>query len=145
MLNTWFTRVFTICLLTLTYGLSFGADQDDARKAASNVLALLHSGQYTNLWDMQTSAFFKSKLTKDSFLANMALGRQQLGNPVGDPKFVDMAYSQSDPSTGLKGEIYGFNFLTSYSVGNFYERIVVIKEQDGKFRMAGLWGAPASK
>ena len=145
MLNTWLSRFFISCLLALTCGLSLAADQDDARKAASEILASLRSGQYVKLWDTQTSAFFKSKLTKDSFLANMTIGRQQLGSPIGDPKFVDMAYSQNDPSTGFKGEIYAFNFLSSYSTGNFYERIVVVKEQDGKFRMSGLWGAPAPK
>jgi hypothetical protein len=84
------------------------------------------------------------KSPKDSFLANITMGRQQLGSP-GEFKFVDMAYTQSDPTTGMKGEIYAFNYLTSYSAGKFYERIVVIKEKDGRFRLAGMWGAPAPK
>lgn len=138
-------RFCAAALLALSWGLSVAADQDDARKAASEVLSSLRGGQYAKLWDTQTSAFFKAKLTRDSFLANMAIGRQSLGSPVGNPKFVDMAYSQSDPPSGFKGEIYAFNYLSSYATGNFYERIVVVKEQDGKFRMSGLWGAPASK
>jgi hypothetical protein len=123
---------------------SLAADQDDAAQAAKEILHSLREGQYTKLWDTQTSAFFKAKMTKDSFLANMSMGRQQLGKP-GNSKFVDMAYSQSDPSSGTKGEIYAFNYLNAYAAGNFYERVVVIKEADGKFRMAGLWGSPASK
>lgn len=138
-------HLFVATMLALSWGLSIAADQDDAKKAASEILTLLRSGQYTELWETQTSTFFKSKLTKDSFLANMAMGRQQLGNPTGDPKFIDMAYSKSDPSSGFKGEIYAFNYLSSYAAGSFYERVVVVKEQDGKFRMSGVWGAPAPK
>ncbi len=138
-------HLFVATMLVLHWGSTVAADQDDAKKAASEILASLHTAQYTKLWDTQTSEFFKSKLTRDSFLANMTMGRQQLGTPTGNPKFIDMAYSQSDPSSGFKGEIYAFNYLSSYTVGNFYERVVVVKEQDGKFRMSGLWGSPAPK
>jgi hypothetical protein len=144
-MNAWLLRFFVTWLLMLASWQSFATDQDDARKAASGILTSLRSGHYSKLWDSQTSAFFKSKLTRDSFLANMTIGRQQLGAPIGDPKFVDMAYSQSDPSTGFKGEIYAFNYLSSYAAGNFYERVVVVKEQDGHFRMSGLWGSPVPK
>jgi len=140
-----FVRIFFSIFLTLSWGISVAADQDDARRAASDILTSLRTGQYPKLWDSQTSEFFKSKLTRDSFVANMSMGRQQLGSPTGDPRFVDMAYSQSDPATGFKGEIYAFNFLCSYSAGNFYERIVVVKESDGKFRLSGIWGSPAPK
>jgi hypothetical protein len=122
-----------------------GSDQKDALKAASDALASIRSGQYAKLWDTQTSKFMKSKVTKDSFFANMAMGRQQLGSPIGEPRFVDMAYSQGDTSTGFKAEIYAFNYLSSYLQGDYYERIVVGKDEDGIFRMVGLWGAPAPK
>ena len=76
-------------------------------------------------------------------MANMTVGRSQLGS-ANEARFVDMAYSQTDPTTGIKGEIYAFNYATSYTAGKFYERIVVIKEKDGRFRLAGVWGAPAT-
>ena len=50
-----------------------------------------------------------------------------------------MVYSQEDKESGFKGEIYGFNFLNKYENGKFYERIVVIKEEDGMFRISGIW------
>ena len=90
------------------------------------------------------SEFFRSKMTKNSFLANMTMGRQQIGAWT-ESKFIDMAYSQIDPASGTKGEIYAFNYLSTYTAGKFYERVVVIKEKDGKFRLAGLFGSPAPK
>jgi hypothetical protein len=117
-------------------------DPDNASKAAKDILSSIHQKQFVDVWDSQTSAWYKAKITKDSFIANLTLGRQPLGSVV-DTKFVDMAYSQTDPSSGYQGEIYAFNYLTTYTVGKFYERVVVIKESDGKFRLSGLFGAPA--
>lgn len=122
----------------------FAGDREDADKAAKAVLTSLQNKNYEGVWNNQMSEFFRTKMTKDSFLANMTIGRQQLGT-LTESKFIDMAYSQIDPASGIKGEIYGFNYLNTYSAGNFYERIVVIKEKDGKFRLAGLFGSPAPK
>lgn len=136
-------HVIGALLLALMQG-AFAGDREEADKAAKAILDSLQAGKYELLWNTQMSEFFRSKMTKDSFLANMSIGRQQLG-PLSSSKFVDMAYSQADPTTGTKGEIYAFNYLNSYATGNFYERVVVIKERDGKFRLAGLWGSPAPK
>ena len=134
-----------LCLCVFVFsGISQAADQEDAAKAAKEILSSLREKQYEKLWSSQMSEFFRSKQTKDSFMANMTMGRQQLGVP-GETKFIDMAYSQNDPGSGMKGEIYAFNYLNTYASGKFYERIVVIKEKDDKFRLAGLWGALAPK
>lgn len=139
-----FIKLFLVISFLAFSGLAIASDQDEATKAAKEILTSLQQMQLEKLWTTQMSEFYKSKMTKDSFLANLTLGRQQFGSP-GESKFIDMAYSQTDPSTGTKGEIYAFNFLTSYAIGKFYERIVVMKDKDGKFRLAGLWGAPAPK
>ena len=121
--------IFCAWLLIMP-GLAAASDQEDATKAAQEILQSLQQGQFESLWNTQTSKFFQSRITKDSFIANLAISRPQLGTP-GASKRVDMAYSQTDPSTGFKGEIYAFNYLNSYSNGKFYERIVVVKETDG--------------
>lgn len=139
------SNLFIGMALLFSAGITYSADKEDADKAASAILASIRSGEYSKLWKTQTSPFFKSKVTEDSFLANMAMGRSSLGAPVGNPKFVDMAYSKKDPATGYEGEIYAFNYLTTYASGKFYERIVVVKDKDGKFRMSGIWGTPAPK
>ncbi|SKC49257.1 DUF4019 domain-containing protein [Paraburkholderia hospita] len=131
-----------ICLSLFSCLSAMAADQDDAAAAAKEILRYLQTAQYERLWDSDTSAFFKSKLTKDSFLANMTMGRAPLGEVKGS-QFIDMSYAKVDPTTGYQGEIYAFNYLNTYAVGKFFERIVVLKEKDGKFRLAGLYGAPA--
>lgn len=124
---------------------TFASDQEDADKAASSILSSLQKKDFETVWNKQMSKFFQSKMTKQSFLANMALASQQLGTTSGS-MFIDMAYSQIDPATGTKGEIYAFNYLSTYTIaGKIYERVVVIKEADGKFRLAGLWRAPPPK
>lgn len=120
------------------------ADETNAKRASQEILASLRQNQFDRLWDRQTSQFYKSRVTKQSFIANLTIGRAQFGSP-GQSEFVDESYSQTDPSTGFRGEIYAFNYLNSYSVGRFYQRIVVVKENDGKFRLAGLRGAPANR
>lgn len=141
-------KFFVLMLILMSAALatskSFAGDREDAEKAAKQILASLQGKKYEVLWNTQMSEFFRSKMTKDSFLANMTMGRQQLGDATGS-KFIDMAYSQVDPATGTQGEIYAFNYLSTYTAGKFYERIVVIKEKDGNFRLAGLWGSPAAK
>ena len=74
----------------------FAGDREDADKAAKAVLTSLQNKNYEGVWNNQMSEFFRSKMTKDSFLANMTIGRQQLGT-LTESKFIDMAYSQIDP------------------------------------------------
>jgi hypothetical protein len=132
------------CLFFASVAPAVAGDQDSAIKASKDILSSIQAKNFEALWNSQTSEFFKSKTTKESFIANMTMGRQQLGTP-GASKFLDMAYTQNDIATGYKGEIYAFNYLNTYTTGQFYERIVVVKEKDGKFRLSGLWGAPAQK
>ena len=118
------------------------AEQQDAEAAAKAIISSLDGRQYKKLWDAQTSAFFKKQVSEDSFLANMSMGRAPLGKLL-NSRFIDVSFSQHDPATGFQGRIYAFNYLNTYAAGKFYERIVVVKEPDGQFRLAGIWGNPA--
>lgn len=122
---------------------SMAADAEDATKAATEILQGLQKKSFNDVWSFKTSAWFKTKMTKESFMANMSMGRNQLGSVLAPSQFVDMAYSKSDPANAFVGEIYAFNFLSTYSAGKFYERIVVVKDEDGIFRLSGIFGAPA--
>lgn len=123
---------------------SMADDHDDALKVANEIFENIRKLSFEVLWNDQTSDIFKSSTSKDSFLENLAMARQPLGQAA-DSEFIDMSYAQTDPATGYKGEIYAFNYLNTYAAGKYYERIVVVKEKDGKFRFAGLWGSPVSK
>ena len=123
--------------------LATAAASDDAAAAAKLIITRLQGGQYEAVWNENTSAWFKQRTTKESFLANMNLGRQSLGPSNSPPEFVDMSYAKGDPATNYQGDIYAFNFRTSYTAGKFYERIVVIKDTDGKFKLSGVFGTQA--
>lgn len=135
--------VFLLCVCISTN--SFASDADDATSSASRILKKLQSNSFGDLWDNDTSAWFKVKMTRASFLANMSLGRAQLGPVLAPSEFIDMAYAKSDPTVSFVGEIYAFTFLSTYQAGRFYEKVVVIKDPDGTFRLSGIFGAPAGK
>ncbi|MEW6427911.1 MAG: DUF4019 domain-containing protein [Thermodesulfobacteriota bacterium] len=118
------------------------ANRDASEKAAANILSMLAKKQYYDLWDSQISDWFKRTVTKEAFIANMTLGRARIGELV-DSKTISNDFSDFDPSSGYKGTIHSVTFLNTYTNGKFFERIVVIKEKDGSFRLAGIWGDDA--
>ena len=117
-------------------------ERQSATKAARDIVSALSDRKFIQIWDTQMSQFFKDRITKDSFLANMSIGRSQIGN-LNSSKIVDVRYTERDPASGYEGKIYSFTFLNIYAVGKFYEQIIVIKENDGIYRLSGLWGSPA--
>jgi hypothetical protein len=113
----------------------------NAQRAAEGIITDLGSQKYKTVWDNDTSEWFKGKLSEDAFLSNMSVGRSQLGI-MQKSSLVSSDHSTSDPATGYQGDIYAFTFRDKYPVGEFYERIVVIKDRDGQYRMSGLFGSP---
>ena len=116
-------------------------EREDATAAAKAIMTSLAEKNYQRLWDEQTSKWFKERIGKESFLANITMGRSPIGK-LKSSKVIDVGLTTTDPASGFKGKIYTVNFSTSYETGNFYERIVVI-EEDGRFLMSGFNGAPA--
>ncbi|RIA31895.1 uncharacterized protein DUF4019 [Ectopseudomonas oleovorans] len=111
-----------------------------SEKAARNILKLLSEKKYADLWDGQISDWFKLKKNKDAFVADMTIGRSQLGE-LSASELVSAEGTNYDPSTGYKGPIYSVTFINTYTSGKYFERLVVIKEKDGDFRLAGIWGS----
>jgi hypothetical protein len=121
--------------------LAFADDRKAAEDATKQIKSELDSNQFADVWDNHIAALFKSHMTKQAFMANLSMGRAQVGKFVSG-SFVSMTYATSDPS-GYTGEIYAFTYLDTYANGKYYDRLVVVKEQDGQFRLAGLFSAPA--
>ncbi len=113
-----------------------------SEKAARDILRLLSEKKYGDLWDIRTSDFIKLRKSKDAFVADMTIGRSQLGQ-LGESQLVSAEVTTYDPSTGYRGVIYAVTFINTYTSGKFFERFVVIKEKDGDFRLAGIWGDTA--
>jgi len=118
-------------------------ERDDAVAAARGIMDALAKGQFKDIWQTKTSKFFKEKVpSEETFLMNLSMGRNPLG-AIKSSQLIDVAFSTTDPGSGYTGRIYAVTFKNSYPAGSFYERIVVIRESDGLFRMSGVWGTPA--
>ena len=118
-------------------------DSGQALLAAKQMQKLISENQLNVLWDRNVSEFFKSRVSKNVFFANLSQGRVSVGGPALASEVVDVTYFTQDPNSGYKGDIYNCRFLTKYPAGNFYENMVLIKEADGQFRLSGLNAAPA--
>lgn len=127
---------------------SFAARADDAAeatRAAEQILTMIADNHLNTLWDTRVSKFFKDRISKNVFLANLSQGRASVGGARINSQVVDVTYANQDPQSGYKGDIYICRFLTKYPGGDFYESIVVIKEPDGQFRLSGMGAAPAPR
>lgn len=136
------TMFLIALLLFATSSTVFSSDADDAKSVAGTIMSKISNGDYKDVWENHVSNWFKSKITKDSFLANLSISRSMLGNRQ-DSKLVDVAYSKNDPATGYQGDIYAFTYKNKYQSTTLYERIVLIKENDKGFVLSGFWGNPA--
>lgn len=136
------TLLFMIVLLYV--GISYGGstDESEARNVSDKINTLMSKGEYSTVWSDHMSNSFGSTMTKDSFLANLSIGRSMFGKRV-NSKFIESVYSTTDPASGYQGDIFSFTYLNTYTGVKMYERIVVINEGGLGFKLAGFWGNPA--
>ena len=71
----------------------------------------------------------------------MSMSRPQLGKLLAS-QVIAKEHATFDPSTNYTGDIYAITFLDKYTLGEFYERVVVAKDSDGKYRLSGIYGSP---
>jgi len=134
--------VFAFALLLVVPQLR-AADAKDAEQETQRIVSMLASRKYEALYDQDTSAFLKNLVTKGSFIANLTMQRNGVG-ALQNSQLVSQSHSNFDPGSGYKGDIYVFDYLNTYAAGKFYERIVVVKDDDGQFRLSGYFPQPAS-
>jgi hypothetical protein len=133
-------RILAVISILMISGPVIAVDGADAQKAATEIRASIKEGKFELLWETQTSNYFKKAMKKDAFIANMTIGKAQVG-PQKESKYIDVAIRR-DPSTGFDGDIYVFTYSATYSGGKLFEQLSLIKEDD-KFKMYGLWATPA--
>lgn len=135
-------KMLVILLTIFISGLSYADEASDAKTASEKIMSLMSEGKYAKVFDSHMSNNFKSTMTRDSWLANLSIGRQMLGG-LKNKKFIEIAYLDNEPATGYQGSVYALTYLNTYSGLKLYERVVVIN-QDGKgFKLAGFWANPA--
>lgn len=140
-----FAAVFAAALLALgtpAPAQDTEANSRSATDAARLILSLLGENKLNTLWNNHVSGWYKNTVNKDVFMSSLSMGRAQLGPPQ-SARVSNVIYSNAEKD--FRGDIYSVTFETVYPTGKFFERIVVIKEQDGVFRLSGLWVAPAPK
>ncbi len=120
---------------------SEGHERVEAIKSAQRIMRLFSEQRYREVWMSSASEFIRQRSTEDNFLAHLAMGRAQLG-PASNSRIIDVQFSMEDPSSGFKGSICSVTFASTYAVGQVYDRIVVVKDPDGHFRLSGFWATP---
>jgi hypothetical protein len=115
--------------------------EDLAQKSAEAWLALTDSGKYPESWD-QASSFFKSKITKDTWVSKL----QQTRDPLGALKSRKLASSKyiKNPPNAPENEFVILTFDTSFDqLSSSQETVSMVLDKDGKWRAAGYFIKPA--
>jgi hypothetical protein len=107
--------------------------------AARTIMALAAENKVNTIWDKHVSTWMKKRADKAVFVQNLSFGRASVGKPT-TVKLQDLKYASVEQD--YKGDIYSITFETTYKVGKYYERIIVIKDDDGEFRLSGLSSVP---
>jgi len=110
-------------------------DMSNARAAAVSTLEQLEQRKNSDVWKSHMSDWFKERMTRAAFLANMTVIQSQLGGPASGREIIQQ--SKVPGMAGYSGEVYSFTFETSFPAANVYEMIAVIRE-GGIYRVAGL-------
>ena len=136
------TRRSVLALSLAVPALGFADEADDAEGAASGVRRAIVRQEFDDLYDNRVSDIFKSKVSKAVFIQNLRTGRANVGEQQ-QATLTSHTFSETDPASGYRGRIYAFDYHVRYERAAFFERLIVVKDPDGIFRLAGIWANPA--
>lgn len=127
-----------LCVAAALYGPAVHADDmSDARNTGSEILDRISTGKSLSVWDSYVSDWFKERMTKDAFLANMAMVKAQQGGAGEERTLIQQNKSDGAPQFGFKKSVYSFTFSTNFPSGKVYETIVLIRE-GSEYKVSGL-------
>jgi hypothetical protein len=142
-----FMRILVIAIFSLSMLLAAKpalTQEAAALTAAENILRDLGTGKILDVWEHRVSKFTKDRMPKDAFLAQMSMARTQLGDFV-EQKLVSTQHADRDPQSGFVGDIYFVMFRATYSAGEYFVSVAVVKDNDGEYRYSGIFGSPVPK
>ncbi len=132
----------SLCLFPAAQAQSPAENQAAVRKAQT-ILELVDDGKFGELWDRHLSPIYKESIpSREAFMAQFAFSRSPLGAIV-NRDIINTDFADRDLATGLVIDIYGVNFRSTYQGGDFYERITVVRDDDGELRVGGMFSVPA--
>jgi hypothetical protein len=143
-------RRFTLAAATFSYFLcaySYAqedASQKSAQKAAEEILHAFANQKFRHVWTDLVSEWGHKNWLEDSFISQNAIQRPTLGS-LTNLSIVSRNHYTHDPTYNVDGDFYTITFKSTYTSGQFYENVVVMRDSDGQYRMAGIWGAPVPK
>jgi len=137
--------VAAACLLVGT--LAFGADgkvagsAEEATKIAQAWLKLVDEGNYAQSWK-EAASTFRSAVTEPKWVEAMEQVRQPLGAVV-SREFGEATFADHLPRAP-KGEYWIVTFKTSFDAAKGNERVTLVADTDGHWRVVGFFIRPAT-
>lgn len=104
-------------------------------------LALVDTGKYGESWE-QAATFFKSAVTKDSWIQQVSAAREKTG-PLKSRKLKSAQYSESLPNAPA-GKYVVIQYDSSFASGPAIETVVPMQEKDGSWKVSGYFVGPGS-
>jgi len=111
------------------------AQQPIAQRAAEDIIRSLADGKFNDVWNQKVSKFTHDNTSMNAFLSYM-VNHAQFGI-LQDLKYVSSTHFDQDQATGYRGDIYTVIFRNTYSRGEFFEYLTVVKDSDGQYRFSG--------
>lgn len=132
-----FLRVGVVLSFIAASAVAVADEISDARAAGIRILENLEQRKNAGVWSSGISDWFKERMTKDAFLANMTSVQAQLGGVASERKLVQQNRTESNPPTGYTGPMFSFMFATTFPAAKTYESVVMIRE-GGVYKVSGL-------
>jgi hypothetical protein len=134
-------RTFTLIfagVVSLFSTASHSDEREDATAAAKTVIAALAEKKFPLIWDTLACDWYKNDigLTRELFPVGLTSARRQIGQ-LTSSTVLHVRYTAPQPTAGFKGKSYAVIFQNVYTTGTRYEGVVII-EENGQFKMAGL-------
>lgn len=121
----------------LTSKIAHADEMSDARASGTAILHKLEQRKNAEVWDSDVSDWFKDKMTRAAFLANLTMIQAQLGGIGAHRTLVQQNKADGVPGSGYKGPVFSFIFDTTFPAAKVYEMIVLIPEH-GTYKISGL-------
>jgi hypothetical protein len=129
-----------VCIFLLSFiisNIAYADEMSDARASANTIFRKLEQRKNAEVWESDVSDWFKEKMTRDAFLANMTITEAQLGGSSTDRKLIQQNQANGEPRSGYKGKVFSFLFDTTFPAAKVYEMIVLIRER-GAYKVSGI-------